>query len=150
MGKIIRKSLDFYIKEAGDTLLYQKFAKLMTEIKDLDTISERGKRTVVNGLTTEKGKKLLKNFQMGKIENISAQAEMKDQVLYLNENNGDSQATIICIKLDSVNYTAESTAEKISPLQPEVQFKKQFSEEDFLLYFVVLEKNNEISNMGFV
>ena len=87
---------------------------------------------------------------MGKIENISAQAEMKDQVLYLNENNGDSQATIICIKLDSVNYTAESTAEKISPLQPEVQFKKQFSEEDFLLYFVVLEKNNEISNMGFV
>ncbi|ASE61063.1 hypothetical protein H3Z85_18380 [Chryseobacterium indologenes] len=150
MGKIIRKSLDFYIKEAGDTLLYQKFAKLMTEIKDLDTISERGKRTVVNGLTTEKGKKLLKNFQMGKIENISAQAEMKDRVLYLNENNGDSQATIICIKLDSVNYTAESTAEKISPLQPEVQFKKQFSEEDFLLYFVVLEKNNEISNMGFV
>ncbi|AYY86099.1 hypothetical protein EGX91_16865 [Chryseobacterium indologenes] len=150
MGKIIRKSLDFYIKEAGDTLLYQKFAKLMTEIKDLDTISERGKRTVVNGLTTEKGEKLLKNFQMGKIENISAQAEMKDRVLYLNENNGDSQATIICIKLDSVNYTAESTAEKISPLQPEVQFKKQFSEEDFLLYFVVLEKNNEISNMGFV
>ncbi len=150
MGKIIRKSLDFYIKEAGDTLLYQKFAKLMTEIKDLDTISERGKRTVVNGLTTEKGKKLLKNFQMGKIENISAQAEVKDQVLYLNENNGDSQATIICIKLDSVNYTAESTAEKISPLQTEVQFKKQFSEEDFLLYFVVLEKNNEISNMGFV
>ncbi|WP_027375099.1 hypothetical protein [Chryseobacterium sp. UNC8MFCol] len=150
MGKIIRKSLDFYIKEAGDTLLYQKFAKLMTEIKDLDTISERGKRTVVNGLTTEKGKKLLKNFQMGKIGNISAQAEMKDRVLYLNENNGDSQATIICIKLDSVNYTAESTAEKISPLQPEVQFKKQFSEEDFLLYFVVLEKNNEISNMGFV
>ncbi|HAO27313.1 MAG TPA: hypothetical protein DCQ68_05760 [Chryseobacterium indologenes] len=150
MGKIIRKSLDFYIKEAGDTLLYQKFAKLMTEIKDADTISERGKRTVVNGLTTEKGKKLLKNFQMGKIENISAQAEMKDRVLYLNENNGDSQATIICIKLDSVNYTAESTAEKISPLQPEVQFKKQFSEEDFLLYFVVLEKNNEISNMGFV
>ncbi len=150
MGKIIRKSLDFYIKEAGDTLLYQKFAKLMTEIKDLDTISERGKRTVVNGLTTEKGKKLLKNFQMGKIENISAQAEVKDRVLYLNENNGDSQATIICIKLDSVNYTAESTAEKISPLQTEVQFKKQFSEEDFLLYFVVLEKNNEISNMGFV
>ena len=62
IGKVIRKSLEIYIKESGDPLLYQKFAKVMTAIKDLDTVSERGKRTVELGLKTEEGRKLLREF----------------------------------------------------------------------------------------
>ncbi|PWN71360.1 hypothetical protein C1631_001685 [Chryseobacterium phosphatilyticum] len=150
IGKIIRNSLDFYIKAAGDPLLYQKFARVMTEIKDLDTVSERGKRTVENGLKTIEGKNILTGFQLGEIENLSTEVKIKGQRLYLNENNKADEATIITIKLDSESYIAEHTEEKVFLSQPEAPFKKQFTKDDFLLYFVVLKKNNEITHMGFI
>ena len=82
MGKMIRKSLEVYVKETGDPLLYQKFAKVMTAIKDLDNTSERGKRTVENGLKTEEGRKLLRDFQWGTVRKVSDCVRMEDQVLY--------------------------------------------------------------------
>src|SRR5207244_1915009 len=38
IGKLIRQSIGNFIQHAEDPLLYQKFAKVMTEIKDLDSI----------------------------------------------------------------------------------------------------------------
>ncbi len=150
MGKIIRNSLDLYLKETGDALLYQKFARLMTEIKDCDTISERGKRTVENGLTTEEGKKLLKVFQFGDIDNVSS-TDIQNDILCLKENEEGEKATIVTIKLDAENYTAEKAEEDLSLDRHPVYFKKYFSEADCVLYFIVLKnENNEISHMGFV
>ncbi|MDN3693329.1 hypothetical protein QWZ06_14055 [Chryseobacterium tructae] len=151
MGKIIRNSLDLYLKEAGDALLYQKFAKLMTEIKDLDLISGRGKRTVVNGLKTAEGRKLLTSFQFGEIENVIPVIEQQDYVLYVKENHHTENATIVTIKLNSENYTVDKIEENIFLNQDSVSFKQHFPEADTLIYFIVLKNEcDEISRMGFV
>lgn len=151
MGKTIRKSLDLYLKESGDTLLYQKFARLMTEIKDLDTISERGKRTVANGIKTEEGNRLLKAFQFGEIQNVVLKVQRLGYTLSVKENIEAEKATIITIKLDSENYTVEQAEEELSWNQLPVTFKKHFSEDDFILYFIVVKnESDEISHMGFL
>lgn len=149
-GKIIRKSLDLYLKEAGDALLYQKFAKLMTEIKNLDTTSERGKRTVEKGLKTEEGKKLLKTFQFGEIKNVSSEIERQDHFLHVKGSKAE-RATIVILKPDSENYTIEKTEEELFLNQNPISFKESFPNDDFVLYFIVLRnERNEISHMGFV
>lgn len=152
VGKIIRNSLNTYIKKAGDPLLYQKFAKLMTEIKDLDTISERGKRTVENGLQTESGKKLLRQFQFGIIENITTYVEVKNQVLLIGESIGAEKAVLLTIRPDFKNMTTENGEEEIVlNHNKEISFKEYFGKEDLLLYFIVIQnENNEILQMGFV
>ncbi|WP_284464432.1 hypothetical protein [Chryseobacterium sp.] len=152
VGKIIRASLDFYIKKAGDPLLYQKFAKLMTEIKDLDTVSERGKRTVENGLQTEIGKKLLKQFQFGTIENVMSIVEVKNQALLINGKKQIDKAAILTIKLDSENMMTEYAEDEVILNESQkISFKEYFGKENFLLYFVALKnENNEILQMGFV
>nr|WP_315028053.1 hypothetical protein [uncultured Chryseobacterium sp.] len=150
MGKMIRNSLTSYIKAAEDPLLYQKFAKLMTEIKDLDIVSERGKRTVENGLKTDEGRKLLKSFQWGKIENMMTGFEIKEGNLYMNESFKSHEATMITMTLDSQNYTAESAEEQLSLSKRPISFKKYFASEFFLLHFIVLKKDDEITHMGFL
>lgn len=151
MGKMIRKSLEVYIKETGDPLLYQKFAKVMTAIKDLDTTSERGKRTVENGLKTEEGRKLLRDFQWGTVRKVSDCVRMEDQVLYKNDHCTSEYTMIMTMKLDSENYNIESNEEIISwNTQQNPSFKKYFSE-DGLLYFIALkDENDKITHMGFV
>lgn len=149
-GKIIRNSLELYLKETGDALLYQSFAKLMTEIKDLDTISERGKRTVEKGLKSEEGEKLLKAFQFGKIKNILAVIERNKHVLHIKSDDIES-ATMITLKLDSGNYTIEKAEENLLLSRHPISFKEYFSEESCVLYFMVLKNSeNEISHMGFI
>ncbi|WP_228448005.1 MULTISPECIES: hypothetical protein [unclassified Chryseobacterium] len=135
MGKIIRNSLDIFLKESGDALLYQKFARLMTEIKDLDIISGRGKRTVENGLKTDAGKKLLNAFQFGEIKNICTEIEYKDDLLCVKEDKTKS-LTIITLKLDSENYTVEKTEEEFSLNQNPISFKKIFQR--IILFFTLL------------
>ncbi|MDR4954232.1 hypothetical protein REB14_18790 [Chryseobacterium sp. ES2] len=152
MGKMIRKSLEIYIKEAGDPLLYQKFAKVMTTIKDLDTISERGKRTVENGLKTEEGRKLLRGFQLGTVNQISDCIRMKDHVLYKNDHCTSDHAVILTLKLNSEKYSMESSEEIVYwNQQQNTSFKKYFPDNDFLLYFIALKnENDKITHMGFV
>lgn len=152
IGKIIRKSLEVYIKEAGDPLLYQKFAKVMTTIKDLDRVSGRGKRTVENGLKTEEGKKLLREFQLGTVKNVLDCVRIEGQVLYKNDHCTSDHAVILTLKLDSKNYSIENNEEIISwNHQQDKSFKKYFSENDLLLYFIVLKNDHdEITHMGFV
>jgi len=155
VGKIIRQVLDQYIKQADEPLLYQKFAKLMTEIKDFDEISERGKRTVENGIITEKGKLLLRKFQFGNKNNFdgenSVSLELLNKKLYLNNTFSANEAVLISLKIDFENYLTKHFEEKILVEGKEkISFAKQFSDDDLILYFIVLKKNDEILNMGFV
>jgi hypothetical protein len=151
IGKAIRSSLDAYIKAAGDPLLYQKFAKLMTEIKDLDLVSGRGKRNVENGLKTEEGKQLLRAFQFGEKKNIADSIKVQGHRLCMNGSYRADKAVILTIKLNSENYITEYAEETVSLGQhQEIAFKKYFSEQDFLLYFIALKnEDDEITHMGF-
>ncbi|MBE4948938.1 hypothetical protein [Chryseobacterium culicis] len=152
IGKIIRKSVENYTREAGDPLLYQKFAKVMTAIKDLDKISERGKRTVANGLKTEEGKMLLREFEFGGISNVAECISIQDQMLCKREECASEQTLFMTIKLDSEKYITESAEEIIHwNKERKSSFKNYFSNDDVLLYFAVLKnKHNEITHMGFV
>ncbi|MDH6253682.1 hypothetical protein M2347_003409 [Chryseobacterium sp. H1D6B] len=155
VGKIIRQSLDKYIKESGDPLLYQKFAKLMTEIKDLDLISERGNRTVENGLHTEKGKLLLKAFQFGKKNNLDdavlISLSQSDKGIHLNVKENADQIVLVTLKINFDDYSIEQKEEqKYFGQQKEIVFDKHFSEDNRVLYFIALCKEEEIVKMGFI
>ncbi|MGH1517114.1 hypothetical protein [Chryseobacterium sp. JK1] len=151
IGKAIRKSLDMYIKNAGDPLLYQKFAKVMTEIKDLDIISERGKRNVKNGLKTPEGKKLLRAFQFGEVKNISSDTLIENQTLHLKESYTAHKVVVLTLKLDAENYTTELAEETVLNPPQKIDVKNPFSEDDVLLYFLALKSENDVVIcMGFV
>lgn len=155
IGKIIRQVLNQYIQQAEDPLLYQKFTKLMMEIKDLDTISERGKRTVEKGIITEKGKRLLRKFQFGIQPNFENKASISLDLSEINfpiENQlSADEVVMLTIKVDCENYVTESFEENILlEQQKKISFGKHFLEEDVILYFMILKKNKEILNMGFV
>lgn len=155
VGKIIRHALEPYIKQAEDPLLYQKFAKLMTEIKDLDLVSERGKRNVAKGIITEKGKLLLRKFQFGIKSNFENRASIsldsaENNLSIENQISGD-EVVMLTIKVDCENYTTESFEEAILlEHQKKISFGKHFLEEDVILYFMIAKKDEKILNMGFV
>ena len=156
IGKIIRQCLAVYIKESDDALLYQKFAKLMTEIKDLDIISEKGKRTVKNGIATESGFQLLKNFQFGKIQTLEnsvlVSAGLWDYSLVLDKNIGVDEIIVETLKIDFEEYKSDHIKEIISVEKPlnEYIFQKHFSDDVMQYFFVALKKDEKIIGMGFV
>lgn len=155
IGKIIRQALDPYIKAAENPLLYQSFAKLMTEIKDLDLISGRGKRTVKNGIVLENGKDMLKKFQFGKLPNleniVSISFELWENNLQLNKGLEADEVIILTLKLDFDLYSIEKFEETISIKQQAetIRFEKHFSDDDLVMYFVVVKNNGEITYIGF-
>ncbi|KFF25702.1 hypothetical protein [Chryseobacterium vrystaatense] len=154
-GKTIRSCIENYTKEAGDALLYQKFARLMTVIKDLDAVSDRGKRVVQNGMKTEAGIKLLKEFRFGEKENIwqniSIEKEQKNLILNVNDQLAADELIIITIEPDLEGYSAEYTEEKMFLKKAgKILFKKHFSDSTLLLYFGVLKNKGEITHMGFI
>lgn len=154
IGKLIRQSIENFIMYAEDPLLYQKFAKLMTEIKDLDVTSERGKRTVKNGIDTEKGKSALKNFSFGKIDNIADSTKVVlnlwDNSLFLHEVFVD-EIIITTVKIDFDHYSTEIYKESIQMVKQknELVFTKHFNDDHSILHFIALKKDGEIIQMGF-
>jgi len=155
-GKMIRQCLEVYTKESDDPLLYQRFAKLMTEIKDLDTVSGKGKRTVKHGLATETGLAMIKNFQFGKIQNLENAAVISaglwDYSLVLDKNMAVDEMIIETLSIDFEEYKSKHYTQIISVDKPmnEYVFQKHFSDEELQFHFVVLKKNQKIIKMGFV
>ncbi|MBT2619626.1 hypothetical protein [Chryseobacterium sp. ISL-6] len=156
VGKTIRQALDSFIKAAEDPLLYQSFAKLMTEIKDLDIVSGRGKRSVKNGISLQEGKDLLRKFQFGKLPNLEAIASISfdlwENNLQINKRFEADEVIIVTLKMDFDLYSIEKFEEIISLKQQSesIKFEKHFSDDDLILYFIVLKNIGEIVNMGFV
>lgn len=154
-GKMLRDALSDYLNESGDKYLYQKFAKLMAEIKNLDETSERGKRRVQIGLQNEEGKKLLREFIFGDVDNLS-QNTVRTEGFFTDAistyKSGFTTIELITLKPDFENYTVEIKSQKFQPKgkQSQFEFDKQFPEEPLLLYFLVLKKNDVILNMGFI
>ena len=157
VGKMLRNSLHQYLSECGDKYMYQAFAKVMTQIKDLDAQSGRGKRRVEIGLKNENALPLLKHFKFGKIENLNSVA-MREQGFFtipIQLKNVDADEIIlVTLKPDFTSYIAETKTQNLPAKNKQIvyDFEMQFADADntSLLYFVVLKKNNEIVKMGFV
>lgn len=60
--KIFKDSLSSFFLNYKDAELHGRMMQLFTALKDCDLVSERGKRRIDVGLSTQKGKELLKAF----------------------------------------------------------------------------------------
>lgn len=155
VGKIIRSCISEYIAAAEDVLLYQKFAKTMTEIKDQDFEAEKGKRSVKSGLKTNYGKSVLQKFIFGNISNFDQEAQiflgLWDKSLHFNKSIIADEIVVVTIKVDFENYHSEYFEEKINveENQNEIVFQNYFQEEN-VIHFVAVKKNSQIVKMGFV
>ena len=155
-GKLLRDALNEYVKDCGDKLMYQKFAKVMTQIKDLDTKSERGNRKVQLGLEDPSSINLLKDFKFGNINNLNGKA-LRSEGLFtipIEIKNTDADcAILVTIQPDFNNYKIISKNQNLAlkSKQNLYEFEKQIDTNNTtLLYFLVLKKNEEILNMGFI
>jgi hypothetical protein len=61
-GKLLRDSVRTMVSTASDNRVTARVTQTMTQIKNLDTTSMRGERTVDVGIATAEGKALLKGF----------------------------------------------------------------------------------------
>ena len=61
-GKVLRDAVRNMIAAAADNRVTSRLTQVMARIKNLDTTSARGERTVAIGISTPEGKVLLKNF----------------------------------------------------------------------------------------
>ncbi|MDT8347087.1 MAG: hypothetical protein RQ756_04745 [Flavobacteriaceae bacterium] len=61
-GKILRRAILDMINDAKDPRVASRLTTVMSKVKNLDTVSQRGKRNVTQGLLSAEGKSLLKGF----------------------------------------------------------------------------------------
>lgn len=61
-GKVLRDAVRNMVATASDNRVTSRVTQIMTQIKNLDTTSLRGERSVDVGIATAEGKALLKNF----------------------------------------------------------------------------------------
>ena len=153
VGKMLRLAVRPFSEKSGNQFLYQSFAKLMTHIKDLDSYSDRGQRSVVQGLKTEAGKKLLANFVFGKVNSVKGfikTMSIDDKInLVLDQNTEAEKIHLISVLPNYSKYSFERKEEiKIVNGEHRFSFEKHFEEED-VVYFLALSRGKEIVAMGF-
>ena len=153
VGKMLRHAVRPFSEKSGNQFLYQSFAKLMTHIKDLDSYSDRGQRSVAQGLKTEAGKKLLANFVFGKVNSVKGfirTMSIDDNInLVLDQSTEAEKIHLISVLPNYSKYSFERKEEiKIVNGENRFSFEKHFEEED-VAYFLALSRGKEIVAMGF-
>ncbi len=154
-GKMLRNVLQDYLKDNGDKYLYQKFAKLMTEIKDLDLSSERGKRTVDKGLENAEAIIKLQNFSFGKFDNVQKDIAKSESLFSITiekiKKFDADELELVTLQPNFNHYTCEKHSQ-IVPLTKAnfYEFDKFYKDSDTLLYFGVLKNGGEILKLGFI
>ena len=153
VGKMLRHAVRPFSEKSGNQFLYQSFTKLMTHIKDLDSYSDRGQRSVAQGLKTEAGKKLLANFVFGKVNSVKGfikTMSIDDKInLVLDQNTEAEKIHLISVLPNYSKYSFERKEEiKIVNGENRFSFEKHSEEED-VAYFLALSRGKEIVAMGF-
>ena len=153
VGKMLRHAVRPFSEKSGNQFLYQSFAKLMTHIKDLDSYSDRGQRSVAQGLKTEAGKKLLANFVFGKVNSVKGfikTMSIDEKInLVLDQNTEAEKIHLISVLPNYSKYSFERKEEiKIVNGENRFSFEKHFEVED-VAYFLALSRGKEIVAMGF-
>lgn len=154
-GKMLREALTEYISNSGDKYLYQKFAKVMTEIKNLDKTSEPGKRRIENGLLQPEGRSLLKQFKFGNIGNALAvehSENLMDHSVIFNGSLPKGEIIFITLYPDFGIYHCKISEQKTASTgQKKFIFEKQSSETaSTLLYFLAVKDGEDIKMAGFL
>ena len=132
-GKLLRNSLGTLVFRAKDSKLTSRLVKVMGQIKNLDSVSERGKRNVSVGLTDASAKLLLKGFDfnaratLGSVLNTSYSVDTGTGEVTLSSFNPMEQlraaegATHFSLQVGYLNLNFE-TGESDLTLSPESVF----------------------------
>ncbi len=155
-GKLLRETLKPFIGDCEDKYLYQKFAKVMTQIKDLDNTSPKGKRRIEIGLKDPEAMKFLTDFQFGKFEPASkyvvSEQAMFTKSVVLKKKLNVSEIQLLTIKPDfnTLNANVKTQELKVGK-NLNYEFDFQFDDNgSLLLYFLILKKDDEILAAGFI
>ena len=65
-GKLIRKSLNEFLRQARDLRTGSRLVSLIAKVKNLDTVSVRGERTFANGFASAAGQQILTGFDFNR------------------------------------------------------------------------------------
>ncbi len=155
-GKLLRSALEPFIGDYEDKYLYQKFAKIMTQIKDLDAVNSKGKRRIEQGFAHQKAHDLLNNFQFGKYEtpqNIHFGQSFFTKTVQLKEKTEAETIQLVTIKPNFELLEVEIKEEtiKIDHKKGIHHFEAHFQDNNqLLLYFLILRQENTIKNAGFI
>lgn len=151
-SKMLRTALSSYVENCGDKLMYQKFTKVMTNIKNLDTQSEHGKRRIEIGLKNENALTLLKQFQFGELPNLDKIATR--EIGLFNESirihSAMDEAELIFLQPDFNTYQVETKVEKHSLTGKRNEIEIPINDDRISLLFLVLKKKNKINHLGFL
>ncbi|MHA6697722.1 hypothetical protein [Chryseobacterium sp. A321] len=158
-GKMIREALRDYMAFAEDKYLYQKFAKVMTLIKDLDALTPKGDRRVYRGLKTELGKTMLREFEFGKMPrpkgSLKISKDLFETSLLLPSLSKYESLELIAITANFETYQTKLKVYNFSFEEKPARFAlenipstEQGAEQT--LYFAALRKNEDVRAMGFV
>ncbi|MGX7666522.1 hypothetical protein [Flavobacterium pedocola] len=104
-GKVLRTALAPMVIKAKDTQLQSRLLSVLLRIKNMDTVSPRGQRTVARGMATAEGKSALKGF------NFNANALLSN-VLHADYNLNVETGTLSITALrpaEQINYPAGAT-----------------------------------------
>ena len=77
-GKILRRSMIDLLAEVSDDTLVPRMIRRLSKIRNLDTNSPRGERTVTQGLLSEEGKTLLRGFDFN--QEAPLQQVLKEEI----------------------------------------------------------------------
>ena len=156
VGKMIRTSLQPYLDDCEDKYLYQKFAQLMTKIKDFDTQNSKGKRRVQNGLKNPKAQLLLNDFQFGKhkkLENIQLEGGFFTKSIQTPSKKNFDTIQLLTLEIDFENLIIQEEEQSCNVLSKKnmYEFDAHFQETKLtLLYFLILKNQDKIVQAGFI
>ncbi|WP_434978540.1 hypothetical protein [Daejeonia sp. YH14] len=155
-GKLLRQTLEPFMGDCGDRYMYQKFARIMTQIKDLDTTSARGKRRIETGIRKPEAMPLLCGFTFGNFENISRTVSTEEgfftKSVQIIEKTEADEIQLITIKPDFDALQAETREQHfpVNSRKKSFEFDRHFDDTSLLLYFLILKKEKEVVAAGFI
>ncbi len=71
-GKLVRDTVRTMMLNTADNRVTSRLTKVMTEIKNMDTVNPRGKRNVATGITNPAALELLKNFNFNRFATLGS------------------------------------------------------------------------------
>lgn len=153
-GKLIRTTIEPFIKSLEDKYLYQRFTKLMTDIKDLD-IAEKGQRRIESGLKNPRALLLLKDFKFGDVDPISnhvvAGGSFFSKSFSLKSTVDADRLQLLTLSPDLNRLELQYETQEVDILKRKqiLEFELYFQENHPLLFFAILYKGQKILAAGF-
>lgn len=154
-GKLIRSTLAPYIGDIGDKYFYQKFAKFITQIKNLDTKNVKGERKVENGWNLKESQEQIEQFSFGVIPPVASHLKKLDSLftkpLGISGRTRAKQIQLITLKPDFDTITMLHHVQEFDVTKSGVyEFNAPYDDSEFLMYFVILRNEDKVYNAGFI